>query len=209
MITHEACLPTPGASPHIGATGTPATPTEHGHHNVQAAEPIRSYTAPRPQPLWALRARQSYPVVIGVIRPDLHACRNQAIASAVTAADLHAIQATADQHQWRVADMLRLQPGGDTDSTNPVECLLCQVRSRGADAVIVPSRLHLRIGDLRERDGLEAMRRECAVVTLSPEQVWPCTTDLIPGLGTADATETASSPSTPQHRACTWSVERW
>lgn len=210
MTTHIApCVPTPGASPRIGATGAPATPNEHDHHNVPAAYPIRSYAAPRPQPLRALRARKSYPVVIGVIRPDLHACRNQAIASAVTAADLHAIQATADQHQWRIADVLRLQPGGNTDSTNPVERLLLQVRSRGADAVVVPCRLHLQIGDFQGRDGLEAVRRECAVVTLSPEQVWPCTIDFIPGFGSANATGTASSPSAPPHRACTWSLERW
>lgn len=210
MITHiEPCTPAPGGSRNIDATEALATPIEHGYSDAQTADLIRSCAPPHPQPLRALRARRSHPVVIGLIRPDLHACRNQAIASAVTSADLHSIQATADQYQWRVADMLRLQPGGDTDSTDPVECLLGRVRSRGADAVIVPCRLHLQAGDLRERDGLEAMRRECAVVTLCPAQVWPCTTGFVPVFGTADATGTASSSSAPRHRACTWSVERW
>ncbi|MDR7172866.1 hypothetical protein J2W56_006632 [Nocardia kruczakiae] len=134
--------------------------------------------AEHPLPLDALIGRHPQTVVVGLIRPDLHPCRTQAIASAITPAEDHAIRTTAARHRWRVADIAHFPPEGDDTTTDPVDYLLHRVRNWRADAVMVPNRACLT--DRRGRDCLETVRTVCAVVTLSPTQLWPRTAEVAP-----------------------------
>ncbi|MDR7171757.1 hypothetical protein J2W56_005518 [Nocardia kruczakiae] len=140
-----------------------------------ACIPVLSAAAPyeHPLPPEALIGRHSHAVVVGLIRPDLHPCRTQAIASAITPAEDHAIRTTAARHRWRVADIAHFPPEGDDTTIDPVDYLLHRVRKWCADAVMVPDRTYLT--DRWGRDCLETVRAVCAVVTLSPTQLWPCT----------------------------------
>ncbi|MDN2495634.1 hypothetical protein A5780_32230 [Nocardia sp. 852002-20019_SCH5090214] len=143
----------------------------------RAADPIPC-AAEHPLPPDALVGRGPQAVVVGLIRPDLHSCRTQAIASAITPAEDHAIRTTAARHRWRVADIAHFPPEGDDTTTDPVDYLLHRVRKWRADAVMVPARTYLT--DRWGRDCLEIVRTVCAVVTLSPTRLWPRTAEGAP-----------------------------
>jgi hypothetical protein len=142
--------------------------------------PVLSAGAPyeRPLPPEALIGCHRQAVVVGLIRPDLHPCRTQAIASAITPAEDHAIRTTAALHRWRVADIAHFPPEDEDTTADPVDYLLHRVREWRADAVMVPDRTYLT--DRWGRDCLETVRAVCAVVTLSPTQLWPRTAEGAP-----------------------------
>ncbi|MEV0111122.1 hypothetical protein AB0H42_33025 [Nocardia sp. NPDC050799] len=146
--------------------------TEYGPCDAQAIALTRSEQAARgPLPLSALTLQHTHPIVIGLLRPELHVVRNRALAQTMLEAEERAIRAIADQHQWRMITVLGLQP--ETNDTDPIEHLLDHVRDRHADVVVAPNRQHLT--DLRGHDRLETVRRQCGVATTSPQYLWPCT----------------------------------
>ncbi|MGW4720136.1 hypothetical protein [Nocardia sp. NPDC004260] len=149
------------------------SPIEGSCRDERAVEPILSeYTAWGPLPLSTLAARRAHPVVIGLLRSDRHGFRNRELARGVEEAEERAMRLMADRNRWRMVTVLRLPlPSGEI--ADPIEHLLAQVRDRGADAVAVSNRMYLT--DLRGRDCLERVRRECFVATSCPEQLWPCT----------------------------------
>jgi hypothetical protein len=146
--------------------------TEYGPCDAQAVALTSAEQAARgPLPLSALTLQTTYPNVIGLLRPELHAVRNRALAQTILEAEERAIRAMADQRQWRMITVLGLRP--ETGDTDPIEHLLDHVRHQHADVVVVPNRPHLT--DLRGHDRLEMVRRQCSVATTSPQYLWPCT----------------------------------
>lgn len=165
----------PGDLLAVGIAGERGVSRDRGPRAPHTAEPIGSGCTGRgPLPLSALSAQHACPVVVGLLRPDLCICWNRAASSAVIQAEDHAIRTNAARHRWRLVHMQCVQQGS-AGITDPVEHLLLQVIDRRADAVVVADRLYLT--DLRGRDRLAAVRQVCAVITLSPEQVWPRTVD--------------------------------
>ncbi|WP_067891725.1 hypothetical protein [Nocardia vaccinii] len=96
------------------------------------------------------------------------------MAIAVGEADELALRTTATRYGVQPV-LVRLSGG---DGVDPIDDLLTQVDHRAADAVMVPNRRYLT--DRHGRDSLDKIRQRCAVVTVAPAQLWPCTAHTTP-----------------------------
>ncbi|MBF6171750.1 hypothetical protein [Nocardia blacklockiae] len=121
-----------------------------------------------------LPTRRTQPFVIGFLRTDLCRPLNSVRWGGPEGVEEQSIRALVDRHRWQLLYMLRVQPQPDVIA-EPIEHLLTFAHMIAPDAIVVPKRLHLR--DARGYDCLEAVSRVCAVVTATPEKLWPCTGD--------------------------------